>query len=316
MQAYTEARLPHIENRKAAVLTARIITRMVGNLEPRMLARSTYCARRAPDAVSAGSIRREVDVLRAALNWALREKWIKDAPYVEMPPKPPPRDRWLTREEVDRLIRAAFSPHVKLFIILAYHTAARSGAILDLTWGRVDFDRRLIDYRRPGRRETKKRRATVPINTAALAELQSAYQLRTSDYVIEFDAARRRPGQPRGKIDNISKGFKRTCADAGIADCTPHVLRHTAASHMIMAGVPLAQVARMLGDTEEMVERVYGKWAPDYLRDASDALVSRPLADQNAGRHETESVSQKYRYQPSKNEQNRRTNRSEQTKKR
>jgi integrase len=228
-----------------------------------MIARGTYSNARIAD-VSHGTIRREVTVLRAALSWALREKWIKEAPYVEMPPKPPPRDRWLTRDEVDSLIRSAVSQHIRLFIVLAYHTAARTGAILDLTWDRVDFARRIISYDRPGRRQTKKRRATVPINTAALAELQAGLPLRLSDYVIEYHGR---------KVNSIKTGFRRACREAGIAECSPHVLRHTAASHMVMAGVPLAEVARMLGDSEAMVEKVYGKHSPDYLRRAADALA-------------------------------------------
>ncbi len=263
MQAYTAARLPHVESKETLVLCARTIVRLIGNLEPRMLARSAYQSARGAS-VSSGSVRREVVVLRAALSWAEREGWIEGAPYVEMPPKPPPRDRWLSRSDVDRLTHSARSPHIKLFIILAYHTAARTGAILDLEWDRVDFDRRLVRYAKPGRRETKKRRAVVPINTAALAELQSAYQLRTTDHVIEYHSA---------PVRSIKTGFRRACQDAGIAECSPHILRHTAASHMVMAGVPLAEVARMLGDTEAIVEKVYGKHSPDYLRRAADALA-------------------------------------------
>jgi integrase len=259
-------RLPKVESKKVLRLCAQTITRLVGNLEPRMLGRTTYGSARRSSAptIADGTIRREITVLRAALSWSERERWIAEKPYVEMPPKPPPRDRWLTRADVDSLIHAARSAHIRLFIVLAYHTAARTGAILDLTWDRVDMDRRLIAYAKPGRRETKKRRATVPINTAALAELQGSFSGATSDYVIEY----------RGrKVESVHTGFRRACKEAGIADCSPHVLRHTAASHMVMAGVPLAEVARMLGDSEAMVERVYGKHSPDYLRRAADALA-------------------------------------------
>jgi integrase len=216
--------------------------------------------------VSDGTIRHEVTVLRAALNWAVREKWISEAPYVEMPPEQPPRDRWLTRDEVSRLLAGCESAHMTLFIILAYHTAARHGAILELTWDRVDLERRLIQYQRPGKRLTKKRRATVPLNQIVHAALVEARSAATTDYVIEF----------RGKPikHSIQWAFQRACERAGIEDCTPHILRHTSATHMIMAGVPIQEVARMLGDTVEMVERVYGKHSPDYLRRAADALVS------------------------------------------
>jgi integrase len=182
-----------------------------------------------------------------------------------MPPAPPARDRWLAKDEVDRLIESAGAPHIRLFVVLAYHTAARAGAILDLTWDRVDLERQLISYDRPGRARSHKRRATVPINIVALAELQAARMVAVSDHVIEF----------RGKpVMSIKTGFAKASRRAGIS-CAPHVLRHTAASHMVMAGVPLAEVARMLGDTEAMIEKTYAKHSPDFLRRAADALAGK-----------------------------------------
>jgi integrase len=56
--------------------------------------------------VSNGTIIREIVTLRAALKWAVEEKWIAAAPAVEAPGAPPARDRWLTREEADRLLDA------------------------------------------------------------------------------------------------------------------------------------------------------------------------------------------------------------------
>ncbi len=263
LDAYVTARMPQVESKAVMRTSAQTITRLIGNLEPRMLSRGIYIQRRGSQ-VTNGTLRREIAVLRAALSWALRERWIAEAPYVEMPPMPPPRDRWLARADVDRLIQSAGAPHIRLFVVLAFHTAARTGAILDLTWGRVDFERRLIHYDRPGRRETKKRRAVVPINAVALAELQAQRMVAVTEHVIEF----------RGKpCASVKIGFAAACRRAGVHRCTPHVLRHSAATCMVMEGVPLREVARMLGDSEAMVERVYGKHSPDYLRRAADALA-------------------------------------------
>lgn len=266
LAGYLDARRGKVEAHDRLQYAALAINRHVGNLEPHMLTPPMYGERRAGEGVSSGTIRREITTLRAALHWAAQQQppWIDRAPHVEMPEKPPPRDRWLTRAELDRLVAASVLPHIRLFVLLAYHTAARRGAILELTWDRVDLAGRRIAYAKPGRRETKKRRATVPINTVLLDELQQARRLALTEHVIEFR------GRP---VLSIRRGFEEACRRAGIDGCTPHTIRHTAASHMVMAGVPLAQVARMLGDTEEMVEKVYGKWSPDYLRDAADALA-------------------------------------------
>ena len=54
-----------------------------------------YRRRRRSEGVSDGTIRRELDGLRASLNWAEAEKWIERAPKIVLPPPAPPRDRWL-----------------------------------------------------------------------------------------------------------------------------------------------------------------------------------------------------------------------------
>lgn len=139
----------------------------LGDLQPADIGQEVsrrYIRARRDAGRSDGTIGREIIVLRAALAWAVRAKWIAAAPHVEAPPRPRPRHRWLTRDEARRLIDGAVKPHVRLFIVLALHTAARRGALLSLTWDRVDLDRRLIHLALPGRANRTKRRAIVPIN--------------------------------------------------------------------------------------------------------------------------------------------------------
>ena len=50
------------------------------------------------------------------------------------------------------------------------------------------------------------------------------------------------------------------------------MMRHTAATWMVQGGVPIYEVARFLGTTAEVAERVYGKHSPDYLRRAARVL--------------------------------------------
>ena len=56
---------------------------------------------------------------------------------------------------------------------------------------------------------------------------------------------------------------------------TPHILRHTAAIWMAMKGVPIAEIARLLGHADSRVtERVHARLKPEYLRRAIDALLA------------------------------------------
>lgn len=264
LDGYLSNRRGHVEAFDRLDFAARRIRSHIGNLRPEHLARRTYLVRRERDDVAPATILREGATLRAALKWAEREKWIDRAPYVELPGKTPPRERFLSRDEVDALLRSARVPHVRLFILLAVQTAARSGAILDLTWDRVDFDRRLINFCLAGRAETKKRRAIVPINDVLIGPLQEARQVAISDYVVEYAGT---------KIKSIRHAFDRAVERAGIAHCTRHDLRRTAASWLAMAGVSIDEIARYLGDTSEMVQRVYARFNPQYLRAAADALA-------------------------------------------
>lgn len=216
-------------------------------------------------AVSAGTTHTELSMLRSALRWAVKEGWIPYAPAVWMPQKPAPRDRWLTREEAERLIAAAEMPHVKLFILTALHTGARMTAILELRWSAVDLDRKRINLARQDGRQTRKGRAVVPINAVLLPALQDARKAALSPFVIEWGGER---------VASVKKGFAAAVKRAGIEHCTPHVLRHTAAVWMAEAGIPMAVIAQYLGHTDSRItERVYARFSPDYLAGAADALA-------------------------------------------
>ena len=95
------------------------------------------------------SIIRWLGTLKAALRYAEGSRWIAPLPHFKMPVNhPPPRDLWLTREQVTKLIENAKSPHIELFIKMAAFTGARSGAILELTWAQVDMEQRIINFGR------------------------------------------------------------------------------------------------------------------------------------------------------------------------
>jgi len=80
----------------------------------------------------------ELSRLRSALKWAENKRLIDRAPKIWLPTPSPPRDRRMTREQVSVFIAACTLPHIRLFVILAATTGARMGAILSLTWDRVD----------------------------------------------------------------------------------------------------------------------------------------------------------------------------------
>jgi integrase len=131
--------------------------------------------------VSSATARKHLTMGLAAFNHARKEERLgkdKVLPAFQMPAAAQPRLRWLTREEHRKLMLLPKPGPRQLFWLLAFGTGARTGAILDLEWSRVDLVRRTIDYRREGVVYKNKRRAVVFINDSLLPRLETAYARR------------------------------------------------------------------------------------------------------------------------------------------
>lgn len=224
---------------------------------------NAYTAARIKAGKSQGTVHTELGHLRSTLTWAAKIGVIDRAPHVFRPHKPAPKDRYLDDAEIEKLLAAECEPHVRLAIHVMLATAARLGAVLELTWDRVDLARRQIDLRLDAA-GPRKGRAVVPINDTLLAALSSAKEAALSDYVIEW------AGEP---VKSIRRGFDRAVANAGLADVSPHVLRHTAAVHLAKAGIQMSKISQYLGHSNTTVtERVYARFAPDHMHDAAAIL--------------------------------------------
>lgn len=210
------------------------------------------------------TIRNELAVVRAALNWAKKESLLPVAPFIQMPKLPQSPVRHISKEDFRKLRDGATRPHIRLFLELAVGTGARSNALLDLTWDRVDFERGIIYLNPIERVQTSKYRATVPMNDQLRASLLAAKEGALSEYVIEHGGA---------KVGSVKKGFNSASLRSGIK-CTPHMLRHSAAVWMAEKAVPMPQIAQFLGHTDSRItERVYARFSPQFLSGAAEALT-------------------------------------------
>jgi integrase len=218
---------------------------------------------------SAGTIRRELGVLRAAINHAHKSGRLTRVVYVHLPDRPEPRDRWLTRKEAAALLRAALAEprvrlHLPLFILLGLYSGARKEAILSLRWSQVNLDAGRIDFNTPGARRTNKRRARIPIPAKLMGHLRRARKRG-----VEFGFVINENGK---RLSDVKRGFTSACRKAKLDDVSPHVLRHTCATWLMQRGVPTWEAAGFLGMSRETLERVYGHHHPDFLRGAAEAL--------------------------------------------
>jgi len=221
------------------------------------------------------TVRKELAQLVAMLNFCadprrkmfsatVLEKW-------NLPPNGEARDRWLRMDEMQRLLSAAARmrrgdalSRGERFLWIALETAARKEAILDLTWDRVDFQTNTIHFDVPGRVKTKKRRAAVSISRALRPVLERAYRERENGLVMSNKGSIWATVQwiaiEAGFSDQERPARGQKPKATGIS---PHVLRHTAATHMARNGVSLFTISKILGNTYQVVEKVYAKWCPD-----------------------------------------------------
>ncbi len=216
--------------------------------------------------IASSTVRRELGVLAAALAYCAKEGHIASAaPKVWLPEAPPPRETFLSRQEVAGLVRAARRDsrtrwHLPLFILVGYYTGRRKDAILSLRWepnsegGHVDLDKGVIDFRPVGRAETAKRRGRLQVPSRLLRFLRYARR-RTVKFVFEYGA----DGKERRRIQDVKRSFASAAAAAGLdpAKVTPHVLRHTCLSYLANAGVPLFRAAAWVDLTLDTAEKVY-----------------------------------------------------------
>ena len=143
-------------------------------------------------------------------------------------------------------------------------TLARDDAILELTWDRVDFEARLINFHSPNKIETNKLRSIVPMNDRLFEVLKKAKKASLSNYVIEYG------GKP---VKCIDRSFETAAKRANLEGVTPNVLRHSGATWLAMSGVSMYSIAKLMGHKDiQTTYKNYAKYSPDFLSDAVKML--------------------------------------------
>lgn len=212
-----------------------------------------------------GTIHTELGHLRMVLLWAVKHKLISEAPAIERPTKPDPREDYITKDEARLLLDAAKVPHVRLAVLLMLGTGARNEAAMQLTWDRVDFQRGVIQLRNPFDQARRKGRATVPMNDRLREALLAAKKGALTPYVIEWGAK---------PVKSIKRGLKAAGAVIKRPDVSPHMLRHSAAVWLAEDGHSMWEIASFLGHEDiKATTRIYARFSPEHLRKLADSLA-------------------------------------------
>lgn len=212
--------------------------------------------------VSDATIRKDLEILRAALNHDWEEKRIESVPFIWMPPKPEPKDRWLTRKEAADLLRTARKGpwYLPWFILISLYSGQRKMAVLNLTWDRVDMDNGKINWQYG--KTTNKRRPRQPMPDELKMFLRYLSRYGTHKFVIHQD------GTPLG---DIKKSLTTALKRARISGASTHTLKHTAITWMMQNGTDIWSAAGFSGTSVKTIEGTYGHHCPDYLEEARNS---------------------------------------------
>ncbi|NTV09149.1 MAG: site-specific integrase [Zoogloea sp.] len=206
------------------------------------------------------TVNRYLATVRSLLRMARDEwQWLDSIPKVRMLPGEVERERWLTREEADRLL-AVCPPHLAAIVRFALATGCRAREILDLEWTRVDLDRQTAWLN-----QTKNGTPRgVPLNRDAVAVLREQVG-QHARYCFTYRS------EPIKR--NITNHAWRTALQrAGLEDFRFHDLRHTWASWHRQSGTSCDELKELGGwKTRSMVDR-YAKFATDHLATAASRI--------------------------------------------
>lgn len=223
--------------------------------------------------------------LAQAVKWQLLSANPADAAE---PPRAPRKEiRTANAEDIAKLWAAAANTKYRIPILIALATGMRRGEVVGVKWDDFDAGRKILMVRRSltqtrrgvEEKETKTGRArVVMIPDSLITELQAhrkEQELRKSilgdEYVDEGWICADLHGE-RLSPKWLGNQFTRMAQSVGVG-LTLHGLRHTQATTLIMAGVPVKVVSERLGhSTVTITQDIYAHVMPHMQQQAADVM--------------------------------------------
>ncbi|HQT59671.1 MULTISPECIES: site-specific integrase [unclassified Acidiphilium] len=273
--------LPKLGDKLVGDLTPGIIRnwhRALATAAPRVRAKAGATATRKIDHNDADATRarratanRVLTTLKAALNMAYRDgkvpsddAWRRVAPFRNAEA---PRIRYLIDDEAVRLVNAT-GPEFRPMVVAALLTGCRYGELCRLRTGDLNAEQGSLHIRQS--KTNKPRHIMLTAEAVAFFSGLSAGRKSTTLMLTRADGTAWRQSDQQ-------RPMRAACEAGQIAPAISfHILRHTYASRLVMAGVPLGVVAAQIGDTEATTSKHYAHLSPGFVADSIRAAF-KPL---------------------------------------
>ncbi|MFR1673460.1 MAG: site-specific tyrosine recombinase/integron integrase [Alphaproteobacteria bacterium] len=235
------------------------------------------------------TVARKLSAVREFFKFLYTEKDIKDNPAADVltPKQEKPLPKFLSEDEIKRLIAAAKEcsgpkgRQMTAMLELMYASGLRVSELVSLPENCINFDRRQVFVRGKGSKER-----VVPVAPAAIQAVFDYLEQRDC-FIREgrrsiwlFPSKSSRSGHI--SRDTFFKRLKELAVKAGIypSRVTPHVLRHSFATHLLNHNADLRSVQKMLGHESINTTEIYTHILSDKLLETVQKL--HPLAGKHS----------------------------------
>jgi integrase len=242
-------------------------------------------------------------IVHGSLEYAVETGLLSRNPAAGViPPRAPDYEMlFYDHDQVNRLLMAARGDRFEALIYLAVTTGMREMELLGLQWSDVDWQNGIISVRRQlmrkrtgesifGALKTEKARRQVALGEQSLRCLSEHYSRQILDkqlagptwidHNLVFANTRGGPVHQRNMLERV---WRPLVEKAGLPYIRFHDLRHTAASLMLAAGIPINVVSRRLGHSRPSITLdIYGHLMPHAQEQAAqmmDELVTPVMVE-------------------------------------
>lgn len=210
------------------------------------------------------TINREIEILKRVMNHAVEADIIEDSPFRRYSKfkgkdvKNRKRSRYAQEDEIPRLLDAAKLSKNKQFhniLAMALYIGRRRGDILGLRKRDYDHWNGCLFIKDPKEGEPQ----WVKVPPTAQKILDKLYDQAVCEWLF--------PNSDRtGPVLDVDTSFRVAVKRAGIADFHFHDLRHTAISHMCMAGIDPKTIALLVGHASlAMIDKIYAQVSSKHM---------------------------------------------------
>lgn len=219
-------------------------------------------------AISPQAVNRKFNTLRAIFNWAINRGLMRDNPCkrVKKFRANDPLPRFLDQEQINALFKHSPRPHFTNYCTIVLNTGMRPNEVLGLQIEQIDLPNRVItafkqkNYRKLG---------STKIKDSLIGPLKRLIGARTAGQLLDgyTTAMLRNDAEAAIKDAKINVVIR-----PGTAKFTIYGLRHTFASHLLMAGEPLDSVAGWLRNSPAICYKHYGHLTQEFLLRAGNKI--------------------------------------------